>query len=348
MQSSPRTQTIYQRLGVRPLINGYGNVTTLGGSIMSPRVVEAMMEAAKHYVSLPELQEKAGAWIAKLTGAEAAFISSGAAGGMLLAGAACLTGSDPDAIESLPEVDGRPNEFVVSTVDPHEYIHQGFRVCGGTLAKVGTHQFVAPEDYAQAINERTAALVFFLGKQPKEQLPAIVEIAHEHDLPVIVDAAAQLPPRSNLTEITAMGADLVVFSGGKGLGGPQSSGLVLGRKDLVRACRLNSNPNSAIGRGMKVGKEEIAGLVRAVEIFMEQDEEALVRKWEECCRTIGDALKGVAGVRVEELPPGAVREGGVQPPSRWYVSSLASSSSLPQGMFGARWRRVTPPSWSIL
>ena len=315
MRSPDRAQTIYERLGICPVINGYGHVTTLGGSIMPPQVVEAMIEAAQHYVSLHELHQKAGALIAEWTGAEAAFISAGAASGMLLAGAACLTGSDQNAIERLPEVGGRPNKFVISMVDEHHYIHQGFRVCGGALVEIGTRQCVAPEDYAQAISERTAALVFFLGKQPKQQLPAIIEIAHGHDLPVIVDAAAQLPPRSNLTDITAMGADLVVFSGGKGLRGPQSTGLVLGRKDLVQACALSSNPNSAIGRGMKVGKEEIAGLVRAVEIFMEQDEEAVLREWEERCHTIADALGNVHGVRVEDLPSWAAPEGGVYPPA---------------------------------
>ena len=128
-------------------------------------------------------------------------------------------------------------------------------------------------------------------------------------------AAAQLPPRSNLTDLTAMGADLAVYSGGKGLRGPQSSGLVLGRADLVRACALNSNPNSAIGRGMKVGKEEIAGIVTAVELFMERDEEAVLREWEDRCRVIADAVQNVQGVRAEVLPPFTNMEGGAHPPA---------------------------------
>ena len=269
---------------------------------MPPTVVEAMIEAGKHYVSLNDFLEKAASRIAELTGAEGAFITSGAAAGMLLAGAACLTGPDPQAIERLPEVDGRPNEFVISLVDQHYYIHQGFRVCGGVLVRVGTQQAVSAEDYEEAIDERTAALVFFLGKQPREQLPSIIEVAHRHDVPVIVDAAAQLPPRANLSEITAMGADLVVFSGGKGLRGPQSTGLILGRRDLVRACSLNGNPNSAIGRGMKVGKEEIAGIVAAVELFMERDEGAVLREWEARCHTIADAVSDVQGLTADYLP----------------------------------------------
>ena len=315
MDRTTGSQTLYDRLGVRPVINARGAITILGGSIMPPSVVEAMVEAGRHYVPLNDLLEKAGARIAELTDAEAAFISSGAASGMLLAGGACLTGPDPQAIERLPDVDGRPNEFIISQVDDHYYIHQGFRVCGGALVQVGTQQAVSAEDYAQGIGDRTAALVFFLGKQPREQLPSIIEVAHRHGVPVIVDAAAQLPPRANLSQITAMGADLVVFSGGKGMQGPQSTGLILGREDLVRACSLNSSPNSAIGRGMKVGKEEIAGIVAAVELFMERDEEAVLREWEARCHTIAASVADVQGLTVEDLPAFSSPEGGAHAPA---------------------------------
>ncbi len=282
--------TIYENLGLRTFINARGTITTLGGSLMPPEVVEAMAQAARHFVHLNELHEKAGRRLADLTGAEAAFICAGAASGLMLAGAACLAGADSDAIQKLPDTGDRPNEFVISLVDSHYYVHQGFVICGGQLVKVGTRQAVTPADYEAAITERTAAVVFFLGSQPREQLPAIIEIAHAQSVPVIVDAAAQLPPRSNLSELTAMGADLVVFSGGKGLCGPQSSGLVLGRADLVHACHLNSNPHSAVGRGMKVGKEEIAGLLKAVELFYEMDEAAVVDEWNRRCQLIAEAV----------------------------------------------------------
>ncbi|HEV8573508.1 MAG TPA: aminotransferase class V-fold PLP-dependent enzyme [Dehalococcoidia bacterium] len=304
MTATPtKAQTLYERLGVRPFINARGTITTLGGSIMAPEVMAAMAEAARQFVPLNELQEKAGERIAALTGAPAAFICAGAASGMLLAGAACLTGTDVEAIQALPNVGGRPNEFVISLVDGHTYIHQGFRVAGGELVKVGTRESVTPEDYRSGISDRTAAVVFFLGSQPKEELPAVVAIAHERCVPVIVDAAAQLPPRANLTDLTAMGADLVVFSGGKGLRGPQCSGLILGRQDLVKACALNSNPYSALGRGMKVGKEEIAGLFTAVEIFLRQDEEAVIREWERRCHTIAEAVRDIRGVRPQYQAP---------------------------------------------
>lgn len=288
--------SLYQRLGLRPFINARGTITTLGGSVMSPRVAQAMVEASRQFVHLNEFQQKAGERIATLTGAEAAYICAGAASGMLLAGAACLTGIDAEKARTLPEVGDRPAEFVISLVDSHYYIHQGFEVCGGRLVKIGTRQAVTPADYAAGITERTAAAVFFLGSQPREQLSEVVAIAHERQVPVIVDAAAQLPPRSNLVDLPAMGVDLTIFSGGKGLFGPQSSGLILGRKDLIEACALNSNPYSAIGRGMKVGKEEIAGLLTAVELFFEQDEEALIAEWERRCQVVADAVAQVAGI----------------------------------------------------
>ena len=297
------TESAYARLGVQTFINARGTITTLGGSIMPPQVVEAMVEASRHFVPLNELHEKAGSRIAALTNAEGAFICAGAASGMMLAGAACLTGTDAEAIQRLPDVGNRPNEFVISLVDGHTYIHQGFLVSGGALVKVGTQEQVTAADYAHGISDRTAAVVFFLGSQPKEQLPEIVDVAHQRHVPVIVDAAAQLPPRSNLQDLTAMGADLVVFSGGKGLFGPQSSGLVLGRRDLVRACSLNSNPYSAVGRGMKVGKEEVMGLLKAVELFMEQDEEAVIQEWERRCKFIAAAVGDVPGLESEYQPP---------------------------------------------
>ena len=297
------TPTMYHRLGLRPFINARGTITTLGGSIMPPEVVGAMVEASRQFVHLNELHEKAGARIARLTGAEGAFISAGAASGMFLAGAACLTGEDPEAVSRLPDTLGRANEFVISLVDGHYYVHQGFQVCGGTLVKVGTPQSVRARDYADGISERTAACVFFLGSQCREQLPEIIELSHARGVPVIVDAAAQLPPRANLTELTAMGADLVIFSGGKGLSGPQSTGLILGRANLVRACRINSNPHSAVGRGMKVGKEEICGLLKAVELFFEQDEEAVVAEWVRRCHLIAEAVAGIPGVEPDYQPP---------------------------------------------
>jgi uncharacterized pyridoxal phosphate-dependent enzyme len=300
---TPDRRPLYEELGIRTFINAMGTITTIGGSIMPNEVTDAMVEASRHFVMLGEFQEKAGERIAALTGAEAAFICAGAASGMLLAGAACLTGTDTSAVEALPETAGRPNEFVISLVDSHHYIHQGFRVCGGVVVPAGTESGVSAREYAEVMTEKTAALVFFLGSQSKEDLAGVIDVAHRAGIPVIVDAAAQLPPKSNLTDITAMGADLVCFSGGKGLCGPQSSGLVLETKELVRAIALNSSPNSAIGRGMKVGKEEIAGLLKAVELFMVMDEDVVIVAWEQRCQVIGEVARQRRGIRFEYDPP---------------------------------------------
>ncbi len=320
--------SIYSRLGLRTFINARGTITTLGGSIMPPEVVAAMAEASLSFVRLEELHDRVGERIAGLTGAEAAFVCAGAASGMLLAGAACLTGTDPEAIASLPDTGGRPNRFVISLVDSHFYVHQGFRVCGGELVRVGSRESVAAADYEAALDERTAAVVFFLGSQPLEQLREIVPIARRRGVPVIVDAAAQLPPRSNLTDLTTeIGADLAVYSGGKGLFGPQSSGLILGRADLVKAASMNSNPHSGVGRGMKVGKEEVIGLLRAVELFLEADEERVIAEWERRCRVVAAAAEGIDGITAECDPPFANRFPPASPLVRLRFAGHAPAAS---------------------
>jgi L-seryl-tRNA(Ser) seleniumtransferase len=287
----------YHDLGVRPFINAAGTITRLGGSRMPAEVLAAMEAAAGAFVNLDTLHERAGQVLAERIGVPAAFISCGAASGMQLAAAACLTGTDRRAIARLPATDGQPNEFVISLVDPHTYIHQGIQAVGGTLVPAGDHQSVTPEQMLSGVGPRTAAVVFFLGQQPPEHLP-----------PLIVGAAAQLPPRANLTQWIEMGADLVVFSGGKGLRGPQASGLVLGKEERVAAVRANANPYNAIGRGMKVGKEEIMGLVTAVHLFLDRDETEELAAWRAQAATICAAVADLPGVRAEVIarePPAA-------------------------------------------
>lgn len=289
----------YDDLQVGTFINASGTVTTLGGSLMPEPVVEAMVQASRSFVGLDELHEKAGEWLAAKIGVPAAFIPCGAASGMLVAAAACLTGTDTARILDLPNVPSGKNEFVISYVDEHTYVHQGFRVVGGVLVAAGTKESVTGDDLIGAITERTAAVVHFLGKQTKQQLIEVIAGAHERGVPVIVDAAAQLPPRSNLSEIVGLGADLVIFSGGKGIRGPQATGLVLGKPDLVEAARLNGSPQSAVGRGMKVGKEEIMGLLKALELYLAQDEAAELADWEQQMRLVAAAADGLEGVTGE-------------------------------------------------
>jgi uncharacterized pyridoxal phosphate-dependent enzyme len=298
----------YADLGVRPFINAAGTITRLGGSRMPPEVLAAMNAAAGAFVDLEELHVRAGCWLAERIGVPAAFVSCGAASGMTLAAAGCLTGTDPRAVARLPETEGRPNEFVISRVDPHTYIHQGIAAVGGKLATAGDEHSVSPAQMVAAIGPRTAGVVFFLGQQPREDLLPLIEGARAAGVPVIVDAAAQLPPRANLTELVGMGAELVVFSGGKGLRGPQASGLVLGTEERVAGVRANANPQNAIGRGMKVGKEEIMGLVTAIDLFLSRDETEELAAWGRQAATICAAVAELPGLRASvqaREPPAA-------------------------------------------
>ena len=294
----------YKDLQVRPFINASGTITTLGGSLMAEEVMDAMREAAGSFIDLIELNEKAGAYLARRIGVEAVAISCGAASGMQLCAAACLTGPNPDRVSKLPYTDGWKKEFIISLVDRHTYIHQGIEACGGQLVRVGTESVVTTEDLISGISDRTRAIVHFLGKQSMEQLREVAAGAMAKGIPVIVDAAAELPPRSNLTSILEAGASLVVFSGGKGIGGPQNSGLVLGTKTLVDAVRMNGSPYSGIGRGMKVGKEEIIALVNAVDRFLERTDETDWNTWNRRAQTIARALVGLPKVKAYVLSEG--------------------------------------------
>ena len=273
---------IYDQLGIRKIVNGDATLTSLGGSVMPPEVLAAMVEAARHFVDIDELQRKAGTKIAEWTRNEAAYVSCGAAAGLVLSTAACITGLDADKRARLPYADGMKNEIIV-----HRYGRSSFdfaiRQAGGKLVEIGTEEGTSAADMEQAITDRTAAIVYFYdvtrmqGLVPLEQG---IEIAKRRGVPLIVDAAAQIPPVDNLWRFTHMGADLVLFSGGKGLCGPQSSGLILGREDLIKACAFNGCPRGFIGRPMKVGKEEIAGLLAAVRWYLNLDHEELKETYE--------------------------------------------------------------------
>ena len=318
----------YKDLNVKPFINASGTITTLGGSIMPPEVIDAMCRAAGAFIDLNELHEKAGEKLAEMLGVPATFISCGAASGVQLSAAACLTGTDQERVRKLPDTHNIKNEFIISMVDSHTYIHQGIKTVGGKLVRVGTQQSVSAEDIIGGIGEKTAAIVFFLGKQTKTQLAQILHEATKRGVPVMVDAAAQLPPRSNLTDIVGMGTSLVVFSGGKGLRGPQSSGLVVGKKEFVEAVRLNSNPYSAIGRGMKVGKEEIMGLLTAVELFLARDESEELAEWHASMTHIVEAVQHIPGVQAEVRDKGQQAAPTVTP--RAYITLTASSGKSAQ------------------
>ena len=294
---------IYHDLGIEPIINAAGTVTAYSGTLMPPEVSDAMNQASRAFVIMEELHLAAGRRIAELIGVPAAHVCSSATAGIALTGAACITGGDREAIHRLPNVEGLKHEVIVQRTHRMAY-DQAVLLSGGKFVEIEPE----PKALAAAINEKTASVFFVVswGLPGKAiPLPVVAEIVHARGVPVIVDAASELPPMSNLHRFLHEGGDLVVFSGGKGFRGPQASGLVLGRPDLVEACRLNDCPNPAIGRSMKTGKEEIVGLTKAVELYMNRDHDAEQLVWERRVQHIIDQVSTIPTVKAwRQLPYG--------------------------------------------
>ena len=294
------TEEIYDRLGVRPIINATGSMTRLGGTRTRPEVLKVMAEAARIMVNIDELNRKAGQEIARLTGAEAGFVCSGAAGGLLLQAAACIAGVDPVKMRRLPDTAGMKNEIIIQTMHRFPY-DQAYRAAGAKLVEIGNFLFSHPWELEGAINENTAAVAYLCAPFTSRRvlpLAQVCEIAHARDVPVIVDAASMLPPRENLRRYLRDGADLVVFSGGKGIRGPQGSGILCGRADLIESASAQANPAQFLGRPMKVAKEEIIGLVTALATFVEEDEQAEMRAYRDLAQQVVDALVETPGLDV--------------------------------------------------
>jgi len=297
--------TIYEELNIRPLINASATLTRLGGSLMPPEVVQAMVDASKVFIDLDELQAKVGDKIAEMTHNEACYVSSGAAAGIAIAIAACVTGKNLAAIHQLPDTTGLKNEVIVHKSHRNGYDH-AVRQVGVKLVEIGYAGSTAPWQLEAAINERTAAIIWFQGTMaghgdiPIEQ---VIAIGNAHGVPVIVDAAAQVPPVENLWHFTKLGATATIFSGGKDLRGPQSSGLVLGKRELIESMRLNGPPNHSIGRPMKVGKEEMCGLLAAVRWYLGRDHEARLSQCEEVVGGWCNELNRLPGVSAHRSFP---------------------------------------------
>ena len=270
------TTDIYGRIGVRTIVNGRGATTAVGGTLMPPEVTAAMVEAAKAFVVIDELNAKVGERIAEVTGAEEGYVTSGAAAGMVLAAAACIAGTDPERIRRLPDSAGMRNEIVLHRAHRLNY-DQMYRVGGGTLVEIGMPHGTEPWELEQAIGERTAAVAYhdspYVGPGALD-FATVVAVAHARGVPVIVDAASSLPPVDHLRRWIRQGADLVIYSGGKGIRGPQDTGLLAGRADLIAAARANGSPYAGVGRGMKVSKEAMVGLWVALDLFLRTDHEA--------------------------------------------------------------------------
>jgi L-seryl-tRNA(Ser) seleniumtransferase len=289
---------VYRNLGVRPVINCATTYTRLGGSIMHPSVAQAMADSAGAFVNIWDLQDAVGDRLAELTHNEAAYVSNGAAAGLALATAACITGADLALMARLPSrLDGLKNEVVVHRTQRNWY-DIAVRQTGVKLVEIGHIMETFPWELDDAINERTAAVLYFAGTHlNRNTLPLeyVIERAHARGVPVIVDAAAQIPPVENLWHFTRdLGADIAIFSGGKNLMGPQNSGLVVGSKAIIAAMKLNGPPHQRIGRSLKVSKEAMIGLLAAVERYLSLDHAAIAAEWSEVVDSWLDAWRDLA------------------------------------------------------
>ena len=293
---------VYDEIGIRRVLNASGSMTYLGGSLIHPDVLTKMSEAARSFVVMEELMEWACGEIARLTGTEAGLVTTGTTGGILLATAAVLTGTDRAKMQSLPHV-GRRHEIVVQKTHRVIYDH-AIGVAGGRIVEVGFDAGAMRGQLSAAIGADTAG-VFYVEEAPLPSLPLkeVAKVAHEKGVPVIVDAAAELPPVSNLHAFYDAGADIVLFSGGKQISGPNDTGILCGRAEWVAAARGQAFPNEGIGRGLKVSKEQIVGLVYALRRFAAQDDIASIARWRGMAQRMVDALQGIDGVCGEVALP---------------------------------------------
>jgi L-seryl-tRNA(Ser) seleniumtransferase len=292
--------SVYEAIGVKHVINATGTVTNLGGSVMPAEIVAAWADAARHFVNLLDLQDKVGARIAKLIGVEAAMVTTGAAGALLLGTAAVVTGGESRSIRRLPDTKGMKNEVILQKSHHTCYDNQLTDV-GVQLVEVET-----PADVKRAVNERTA-LMFFMNvaeASGRISLREWVKLARAHKVPTLLDAAADVPPLERLSGYNRMGFDLVAFSGGKALRGPNDTGLLLGRRSMIDAAKRNANPHcGTIGRMMKVSKEDMVALLAAVERFVKLDHKAEWREWERRIGVIEKAVKDVPTLQCERIVP---------------------------------------------
>jgi len=293
------SESVYARLGVRPVVNGMGTYTLLGGSIMPQEVVAAMAEAARHFVNMSELQQQVGSRIAGLLGVPAAMVTAGAASAITVATAACITRGDDEALDRLPETGGLSSEIILQKSHRSGYEAQ-MQLTGAKLIWVETRA-----DLDRAIGDHTSMLFFLNRHEPLGQITRTewIRVGKERGVPTLLDAAADVPPADHLSRYVREGFDLVAISGGKALRGPQSTGLLLGRGDLIAAARKAISPHEGIGRGMKVGKEEIVGLLTAVERYLNLDHAADRLQWEERAACLLARLATIPGMSVRrDLP----------------------------------------------
>ena len=293
---------ILKSLGVEPIINAGGPVTRFSGTRPRPEAVMAMQTMAEPFVELNELLLAAGQRIADLIGVPAATVTSGASGGLVLQTAAAMAKDNDDIIERLPIVDeGVPNELIIQRNHRFGYDHL-YLTPGAKFVEVGNEDGCAPDEVADAINDKTAAIIHLESPYSNTNvlpIETLVDIAHDNDLPLMCDAASRLPPRANLTKFVEAGADLVSFSGGKGIRGPQASGILLGNEEWVEYARLNNAPRATVARAQKVSKETVVGLLAALEAFIETDEEDENRRYRRMMQKVVDQVIEIPGVEAQ-------------------------------------------------
>ena len=317
---------VYEDLGVRTIINVAGTSTRVGGALMRSEVVDAMSAAAADSVSMVELQAAASRVIREATGAEAGYVTAGASSGLTLGTAAILAGLDPAKMDRLPDTTGMKDEVIIAREHRNGYDH-AIRVAGATLVEVGMNEVfngagvrrVEPREYEAAISDRTAAIAYTAHPGSQPPIEEVVDLAHRNGLAVLVDGASQLPPIENLRRFVEAGADLVAFSGGKAIRGPQSSGVLCGRQDLIAsvaiqhldmdeffdlwnppedlipAGSIDAIPRHGIGRGFKVAKEEVVGLLTALKLFSSGTYRSEAEDHRRYLEYIADGLSGAAG-----------------------------------------------------
>lgn len=293
----------FKELGIRTFINAAGTYTSMTGSLMPKEVIDAINYGSLEYVNLDELQDKVGERIAELLECEYATVSSGCFGAMSIAMAGVMSGKDPKKIKQLPDTTGLRNEVILQESHTIGYA-QALTNVGAKLVKVKT-----AEELENAINEKTAMLWFLNANTDRGDIKWEEFVSHgkKHNIPTFIDCAADVPPVDNLFKFTRIGFDMVAFSGGKGLRGPQSAGLLLGKKEYIEAARLHTPPRGeTIGRGMKVNKEEVLGMLAALELYLSKDHQAEWKMWEDQIDLISESAKSVSGVETTiHVPPHA-------------------------------------------
>jgi uncharacterized pyridoxal phosphate-dependent enzyme len=293
----------YEELGVPTLINCEGTMTVLGGSLLRPELEAVMAMAGRHFVSIPELEVAAGKRIAemlKLPDGYTALVTSGAAAAIQSGLAGILTGDNEALIRQLPDLAGMKSEVIIQKSHRNAFDHQ-LRSTGVKLIEIETR-----EQVRRAVNDRTAMMHFtnFANAAGEIKVDEWVKLAKQYNVPCMNDAAADTPPVSHLWDYTVMGYDLVTFSGGKAMRGPQCAGLLVGRRDLVAYALLNNSPHEdTLGRSQKVGKEEIIGMVKALEIYLKEDHDALAKEWQDRLVGISRELAKIPGVSTSFLTP---------------------------------------------